>query len=77
MKKVLALVLALALVFALCACGKTEAPAPVPAAEPAPAAEEPAAPAMTEKMGVTIPALSLNINGQSVTDADLAESAVY
>ena len=84
MKKALALILALIMVFALCACGKTEAPAaaPAPAAEPAPAVEEPAveepaAPVMTEKMGVTIPALSLNINGTIVTDADLAEYAVY
>lgn len=75
MKKTLALILALIMSFALCACGaKTEAPAP--AAEPAPA-EAPAAPAMTEKMGVTIPALSLNINGKIITDADLAEYAVY
>lgn len=73
MKKSLALILALIMTFALCACGKTAAPAP--AAEPAPAAPE--GPVMTEKMGVTIPALSLNINGKIVTDADLAEYAVY
>lgn len=86
MKKTFAMILALVMLFALCACGETAAPAPTeapaaaapaPAAEPEPAPEAPAAPVMTEKMGVTIPALSLNINGQIVTDADLAEYAVY
>ena len=83
MKKALALILALVLALALCACGEpapaapaaTEAPAEEPVVEEP--VEESAAPVLTEKMGVTIPALTLNINGQIVTDTDLAEYAVY
>lgn len=67
MKKFLSILMAMMLVLALAACGGGETP-PVDNKDDI---------EMTEKIGVTIPAFSLYVNGKTVTDQDMADYAVY
>lgn len=69
MKKYVSLLLALLLVFALAACGET--------ADPAETAAPDEGNGLKEAVGVTIPAFSINVNGVTVTDADMADYPVY
>lgn len=86
MKKLLTLLLALSLVLSMAACGsKTNDTAPDSTEDQQTQetndqpqeAEEPSAPEAKELVGVTIPAFTVMVGEKEITDAAMAEYAVY
>ena len=86
MKKLLTLLLALSLVLSMAACGsKTNDTAPDSTEDQQTQetndqpqeAEEPSAPEAKELVGVTIPAFTVMVGEKEITDATMAEYAVY
>ena len=86
MKKLLTLLLALSLVLSMAACGsKSHDTAPVSTEgqqtqetnDQPQEAEEPSAPEAKELVGVTIPAFTVMVGEKEITDATMAEYAVY